>query len=586
MSSATPGNSRRGARARITMTVLVVFAIVAVFLVRLVDIQIVKAEELNAQSYDKRAVPMPLYGTRGSIVDANGNVLALSVDRFDITASPKVALSAESGELNGPAAEAINQIAAITGKDAGTMLAELMADPTSDFMYLAKGVTLEVYREVRELDIPWVNFELRQSRTYPNGAVAGNLVGFIGTDGPQEGLELSENECLASTNGEAVYEKGEDGVRLPGSLVTTQEPTDGGTLHLTIDRDLQWYVQERMAQTYNALGANWVTAVVIRVSDGHLMAVVDYPSVDPNNVDDAPRDALGSRAFTSPYEPGSTMKSISAAELLDLGLATQTQPVIAPGRLYLSDGSYIKDSFPHDDLPYTLTGVLVDSSNTGISIMTREIPAETRYQYLLDFGFNEETEVGFLYESEGIVLPTSEWDERTNLAVQFGQAMAVTSVQVASAYQTLGNGGVRMPVTLVTGCELPDGTMVDLPPTEGRRVISEEAANGVVEMLEKVVTHGGSRYDIPIDGYRIAAKSGTAEVAENGVYGDSTVVSFAGVAPADDPQYAVVVTAFVPTTEFTSSAMASSFRDVIAQTLTHFRVQPSTEPAPEIPLTW
>src|SRR5690606_37606932 len=112
-----PGNSRRGARARITMTVLVVFAIVAVFLVRLVDIQIVKAEELNAQSYDKRAVPMPLYGTRGSIVDANGNVLALSVDRFDITASPKVALSAESGELNGPAAEAINQIAAITGKD-------------------------------------------------------------------------------------------------------------------------------------------------------------------------------------------------------------------------------------------------------------------------------------------------------------------------------------------------------------------------------------------------------------------------------------------------------------------------------------
>src|SRR5690606_8423774 len=122
--------------------------------------------------------------------------------------------SAESGELNGPAAEAINQIAAITGKDTGTMLAELMADPTSDFMYLAKGVTLEVYREVRELDIPWVNFELRQSRTYPNGAVAGNLVGFIGTDGPQEGLELSENECLASTNGEAVYEKGEDGVRL------------------------------------------------------------------------------------------------------------------------------------------------------------------------------------------------------------------------------------------------------------------------------------------------------------------------------------------------------------------------------------
>ena len=568
------------------MTVLAVFAIVAVFMVRLVDIQLVQAEELNAQSYDKRAVPMPLYGTRGSIVDTNGEVLALSVDRFDIVASPRVALSAESGVLNGPAADAINQIAAIIGGDPSVMLAELMADPESDFMYLAKGVTLETYREVRDLDIPWVNFELRQSRTYPNGAVAGNLVGFIGTDGPQEGLEVSENECLASENGEAVYEKGEDGVRLPGSLVTTQEPSDGGTLHLTIDRDLQWYVQERMAQTYNALGASWVTAVVIRVSDGHLMSVVDYPSVDPNNVDDAPRDALGSRAFTSPYEPGLTMKSISAAELIDQGMATQTQPVIAPGRLYLSDGSYIKDSFPHDDLQYTLAGVLVDSSNTGISIMTREIPAEVRRDYLLDFGYNETTEVGFLYESEGTILPTEDWDERTNLAVQFGQAMNVTSVQMASAYQALGNGGVRMPVTLVEGCELPDGTVVDVPATEGRRVVSEEAADSVIQMLEKVVTEGGSRNDIPIEGYRIAAKSGTAEVAENGGYGDATVVSFAGVAPADNPQYAVVVTARVPTSDFTSSSVATSFRDVIAQTLSHFRVQPSTEPAPDIPLSW
>jgi cell division protein FtsI (penicillin-binding protein 3) len=568
------------------MTVLAVFAVVTVFMIRLIDIQLVQADELNAQSYDKRAVPMPLYGTRGSIVDANGNVLALSVDRFDIVASPRVALSPESRELNGPAAEAISEVAAITGKDPAAMLAELMADPDSDFMYLAKGVDLETYRKVRDLDIPWVDFELRQARSYPNGAVAGNLVGFIGTDGPQEGLEVSENECLASQNGEAVYEKGEDGVRIPGSLVTTKDSVDGGTLHLTIDRDLQWYVQERMAQTYNALGATWVTAVVIRVTDGHLMAVVDYPSVDPNNVDDAPRDALGSRAFTSPYEPGSTMKAISAAELIDQGMATQTQPVVAPGRLYLSDGSYIKDSFSHDDLQYTLTGVLVNSSNTGISIMTREIPADTRHKYLLDFGFNEASEVDFLYESEGVVLPTSDWDERTNLAVQFGQALSVTSVQMASAYQALGNGGVRMPVTLVEGCELPDGTMVDLPPTDGTRVVSEDAAQTVLEMLEKVVTEGGSRYDIPIDGYRIAAKSGTAEVAENGVYGDSTVVSFAGVAPADNPQYAVVVTAGVPTSQFTSSDMASSFRDVIAQTLTHFRVQPSTEPAPDIPLTW
>jgi cell division protein FtsI (penicillin-binding protein 3) len=368
--------------------------------------------------------------------------------------------------------------------------------------------------------------------------------------------------------------------------VTTDEPVDGGTVHLTIDRDLQWYVQERMAQTYNDFGASWVTAVVMRVSDGKLMAVVDYPSVDPNNVDDAPRDALGSRAFTSPYEPGSTMKAISAAMLLDLGAATPTTHVLTPGRLYLSDGSYVKDAWDHDDIPFTLTGTLVHSSNIGVSLLTRDIPAETRRNYMLDFGFNQTTEANFLYESEGVVLPTSEWDERTNLAVQFGQALSVTSVQVASAYQALGNGGVRMPVTLVDGCEQPDGTMVDVPSSEGRRVVSESAAQGTLEMMEMVANYGGSKDDLQNPGYRIAAKSGTAEVAIDGVYGDASVVSFAGVAPADDPQYVVVVTARVPSTTFSSTDIAGSFRDVMAQTLAHFRVQPSTEPAPNLPITY
>jgi cell division protein FtsI (penicillin-binding protein 3) len=280
------------------------------------------------------------------------------------------------------------------------------------------------------------------------------------------------------------------------------------------------------------------------------------------------------------------MKAISVAMLLDLGVATPTTPVLTPGRLYLSDGSYVKDAWPHDDIPFTLTGVLVNSSNIGVSLLTRGIPAETRRDYMVDFGFNSSTEVGFLYESEGVVLPTSEWDERTNLAVQFGQALSATSVQVASAYQALGNGGVRMPVNLVEGCEQPDGTMVDRPSTEGRRVVSESAADQTLAMMEKVITDGGARDDLQIPGYRVAAKSGTAEVAIDGVYGNASVVSFAGVAPAEDPQYVVVVTASVPSTAVSSGDIASSFRDVMAQTLGHFRVQPSTGTTPDLPLTY
>lgn len=574
----------RRSRVRISIVVVVIFAIVAAFTSRLVDIQLVQASELNAQSLSKRAQELITYGTRGEILDANGAVLAASVERYDIEASPRNALARSDALTSVP--EDVSKIAAITGQDPTAMMAVLTADPESDFAYLAKGVTYDQFVAVRELDIPWVYYSVRPSRTYPNGAVAGNLVGFIGTDGPQAGLELSEDECLASTNGSATYEKGEDGVQLPGSLVTTVEPKNGGSLSLSIDRDLQFYVQQRMAQSYGTLGAEWVTAVVMRVSDGYLMAVADYPSVDPNDVDGVPNTALGSRAFGWAYEPGSTMKAITAASLLDAGVVTQTTPIVAPGRLYLSDGGFIKDSFAHDDLNYTLTGALVDSSNTAISLLSDLLPAQERYEYITGFGFNRETEVDFTGESEGLVHSAENWDERTNYAVQFGQGLSVTSVQMASAYQALANGGVRMPVTLVTGCTLPDGTTTQLASTEGTRVVSEAAADQTVEMLEKVVTNGWASADLSIPGYRVAAKSGTAEVAENGAYGDKAVISFAGMAPADDPQYVVVVTAGIPSSIYSSGDIASSFHDVMAQTLTQFRVTPSTVPAPDIPLTW
>ncbi len=563
-----------------------IFAIVGVFVVRLIDIQIVQAAALNAESYDKRAQSLTTYGTRGAIVDDSGAVLADSVERYDITASPSSALS--RSDVNGSVTAALAKVAAITKQDPAVLMAALTADPASDFAYLDKAVTLEVYKAVDKLNIPWVYFEEHPSRTYPNGAIAGNLVGFIGTDGPQAGLELSENKkCLAATNGTATYEKAEDGTRLPGSLVTTDLPKNGGTLKLTIDRDLQWYTQQRMIQSAQSLGASWATAVVIRVKDGHLMAVADYPSVDPNNVDDAPRDALGSRAFSTPYEPGSTMKALTAASLLDAGVVTPLSQVTAPGRLYLSDGGFIKDSFSHDDINYTLAGALVDSSNIAVSLFSQTLPAQKRHDYMTAFGLNSETEVGFNGESEGDVHPADQWDERTNLAVQFGQGMTATSVQMASIYQTLGNGGVRMPVTLVEGCTMPDGTVTDLPPDTGKRVVSESAAGQTLQMLEQVVTEGFASADLQIPGYRVAAKSGTAQVADGqGGYGDATVISFAGVAPADDPQYAVVVTAGIPTSMYSSGAIASTFRDVMAQVLTTFRVPPSTEPAVSIPLRW
>ncbi|WP_309619456.1 penicillin-binding transpeptidase domain-containing protein, partial [Salinibacterium sp.] len=361
---------------------------------------------------------------------------------------------------------------------------------------------------------------------------------------------------------------------------------DGGALRLTIDRDLQFYVQQRMEQTAIQLGATWTTAVVIRIADGHLMAVSDWPTVDPNTVHSGPVDqAAGSRAFSTPYEPGSTMKALTAASLVDSGAANPGSGVVAPYSLPQADGSSISDAFYHDTMNLTLAGALVESY-TAVAQFSDRLPADRRHDYMSAFGLGDYTEVDFTGESAGQLPDADQWFGRTNYAVQYGQGMSATSVQMASVFQTIGNQGIRMPVTLVEGCEHSDGTITDAPSTEGRQVLSASAADQTVAMMEQVANKSGSAPKLQIPGYRTAVKSGTAEVVVNGGYDDnSVVISYAGVAPADDPQYAVVVTAGIPDRVF-SGLIAPTWRDVMAQTLTTFRVPPSTSPAPDLPVNW
>ncbi|MBH0054328.1 penicillin-binding protein 2 [Salinibacterium sp. SWN139] len=574
----------RSTRARVAFVILTIVVLTGIFVVRLVDLQIVQAETLNAEADTKRTLTQVTYGTRGDIVDTNGAVLADSVERFDVVISPRVTLLRENASV--VVLEDLTKITDIIGGDPDELLAMILDNPESDFEYLAKGITLEQYQAVGELDITWLYYELSPERSYPNGEIAGNLVGFIGTDGPQAGVELTGDECLAGQDVEASYARGEDGVALPGSSVESIEPQDGGTLTLTIDRDLQFYVQQRMAQTAESLGATWATGVVMRVSDAHLLAVSDWPTVDPNNVDLADRGALGSRAFSTPYEPGSTVKALTAASLIDAGVANQQTQVVSPYALELTNGGgTISDSFYHEDQRLTLAGALVESSNTAIAQYTDLLDAASRHDYLQAFGLGEETGIDFNGESSGTLYEAKDWDARTNYAVQFGQGLSTTSIQMASAYQALGNDGVRLPPVLVEGCEWPDGTVTDTPSTEGIRVISETAADQTLQMMEMVYSSSGSAPNLQIPGYRVAVKSGTAQVAENGAYGGDVVISYAGLAPADDPEYIVIATAGIPDSIY-SGAIASTFRDIMAQTLTTYRVTPSNTAGPDLPLRW
>ena len=584
-------NDARRTRRRVALTVLLVMAVFAVFVVRLVDIQVVQADDLNAKSLTKRSIGETTYGSRGQIVDSDGVVLADSVDRFDITAAPNLLnafdRTAEDGTKTTVSVEqAIAELAEITGVPVADITKSLTEEPEANFAYVTKSVPLDTLNAIKALKIPWIYPRLHPGRTYPNGAIAGNLVGFIGTDGPQAGLELSERSCVDSSNGSSVYERGSDGIRIPGSTVTTEEAKDGGTLRLTINSDFQWYAQQTLNEDAQTLGADWATLMVVRVNDGHLMAVADYPSVDPNNVDGVPSTALGSLAFSTPYEPGSTMKAMTVASLLDAGAITPTERVSVPSLLTLPSGGTIKDAFVHPDVRYTVAGVLTNSSNIGTSLLSEKLDKDARRDYMLKFGLTQKTAVDFGGESAGYVPETKNWDERTNYAVQFGQAEQTTSAQVASIYQTLGNGGVRMPLTLVEGCEWPDGTVTDLPSTEGVRAVSETAADQTVSLMENVVTQGSLSSALTIPGYRVAAKTGTAEVSEGGVYTSDRVVSIAGLVPAENPEYAIVVTFGKPDTIKTSAAVAPTFKKITNQVIKTFRIEPSTTSSVKMPLTW
>jgi cell division protein FtsI (penicillin-binding protein 3) len=584
-------NDARRTKRRVALTVLLVMAVFAVFVVRLVDIQVVQADDLNAKSLTKRSIGETTYGSRGQIVDTDGVVLADSVDRFDITAAPNLlnefTRTAEDGTKTTVTVEqAIAELSEITAVPVADITKSLTEEPEANFAYVTKSVPLDTLNAIKALKIPWIYPRLHPGRTYPNGAIAGNLVGFIGTDGPQAGLELSERSCVDSSNGSSVYERGSDGIRIPGSTVTTEEAKDGGTLRLTINSDFQWYAQQTLNEDAQALGADWATLMVVRVNDGHLMAVADYPSVDPNNVDGVPSTALGSLAFSTPYEPGSTMKAMTVASLLDAGAISPTERVSVPSLLTLPSGGTIKDAFVHPDVRYTVAGVLTNSSNIGTSLLSEKLNKDARRDYMVKFGLTQKTAVDFGGESPGYVPETKNWDERTNFAVQFGQAEQTTSAQVASIYQTLGNGGVRMPLTLVEGCEWPDGTVTDLPSTEGVRAVSETAADQTVGLMENVVTQGSLSAALSIPGYRVAAKTGTAEVAEGGVYTSDRVVSIAGLVPAENPEYAIVVTFGKPDTIKTSAAVAPTFKKITNQVIKTFRIEPSTTPTVRMPLTW
>ncbi|WP_245534447.1 peptidoglycan D,D-transpeptidase FtsI family protein [Xylanimonas cellulosilytica] len=567
--------------------------VVALFVGRLVQVQVFEAPSLAAAAREQRTATTTVPAHRGDITDRNGVVLATSVDRYTISADPYAIQQFRGGKRadadGNPVADGAlgvaQLLAPVLGRDRNELAAQINGG--SRYEVLARNVEPTTQREIAALRLSaWIRTELVSQRVYPRDTVAGPLLGFVDAEQVgQGGLEQAFDDVLSGTAGAETFERSLDGVRIPGGLISSTEAVAGGNVQLTIDHEVQWKAQASIDDMVSRSGARYGIVLVEDLRTGELWAVADSGSVDPNDRSNA-NVAQGSRAVQDIFDPGSTAKVITMAAALETGVWTAESEFTVPYRFTTPNGQSFSDSHDHPTWNLTLAGILARSSNTGTVQVAEAIPPQVQYDYLSKFGFGQFTGLDLPGESRGILLPVDRWDGRTRYAVTFGQSVSVNAVQAMDVFATVGNGGVSVPPVLVKGTQAPGGEFVATERGAGTRVISEETADILLRMMEEVTGEEGTASGAQIPGYRVAGKTGTAQLFLPGG-GVTYMASFIGVAPADDPRFAVAVFLRSPRSSIYGGVVAAPvFRDVMSFVLQKEGVPPS-ESAPDlIPLTW
>ncbi|WP_296139070.1 penicillin-binding protein 2 [uncultured Tessaracoccus sp.] len=421
-------------------------------------------------------------------------------------------------------------------------------------------------------------------RSYPNRATGANVVGFVNGEGKGAGgLEYALEAKLRGTPGKTTFDRSTYG-RIPLGTNIMVPAQDGLDHELTIDSDLQWMADQFLAQGIRSAGAKSGTATVMNVQTGEILAMSVLPTYDSSNPGSADPDDLGNRGVTQALEPGSTQKVLTMAALADQGLVTPDTKVRVPGRIASGSG-YVRDSFAHDTLQLTARGIVAQSSNVGTIQLARQLEKAKLHDYLESFGLGQRTGLGLPGESAGS-LPGADMADYTRDQIAFGQGLSATSVQMAAAIASVVNGGVYHQPTIIRRATDAEGKAVELAEPTSRRVISEEASQMTVEMMEAVTMAKPDERTIP--GYRTAGKSGTAQRYEPKCkcYRGFTS-SYVAVAPAEDPQLLVQVVIDQPTKGNLGSQLALPVVNQILQVaLPRYNVLPSTTEAPRKPLTF
>lgn len=568
-----------GSRKRVAFLGVLLFVLLTAFAGRLAYVQVIKGPEIAEIAQESRLSTFTITGSRGQITDATGVVLASSVPRYDVSVNQRLIPLYRGGEGIPAGAVGVAQLLApILEMNEAELGGQLVGD--HQYRYVKKGVTPQTAREIAAMHISGINVEQVSQRVYPNGSLAGDVIGFTNSRSVGlQGLESSLNERLTGTEGERVYERGGTGHAIPGGYESGTAAIDGWSVQLTLRNDIQWAAQDAITRAVEETGADSGQIVVMRPT-GEILAIADDVTIDPN---DPGTDATGALASTvsNVFEPGSTGKVVTMAAALETGVVTPTSQFQVDDT-YTVGSQTFHDSHEHEREHLTTTGILAESSNTGTVQVGQRMTAQTQYEFMSAFGFGDPTGIEMPGESQGILHDVADWDGRTRYTVLFGQGVSVTAVQAASVFATVANGGVRVNAHLIAGWTDPDGNYHREAAPASTRVISEQTATQLSTMLESVVDDGTGA-TAAVVGYRVAGKTGTAQNGSS----DRITASFIGYAPADDPQVVVAVILENPSSSIYGGVVAAPvFSEVTGYALTTLEVPPSGVPAQLYPNTW
>jgi cell division protein FtsI/penicillin-binding protein 2 len=553
----------KGRRANHRIRLLLVgFALLfAVAIGRAAWVQGAQHDRLSKMAITQHRETIEIPAGRGTIYDRTGEPLAIGEQATTVYADPRNVADAQRAAI-------------VTGKTLGldaNILYPALKDRSKGFVYIARKADPVKAAALSKRGIPGLGFYPEEMRTYPQGTVAAHVLGFAGTDNRGlDGLERSLDRTLSGRPGFETIAK--DPFGRPIDVVTSRAERPGQNVTLTLDHQIQSNAEQILARTVRQFGARGAAAIVMDPRTGAILAMANSPTFDANAFAAASPDARRNRAVTDAYEPGSTFKIVTIAGALEDNVVSPTTSFTLAPTIQVAD-RVIHEAHIRGTEVLTVKQILSESSNVGTITIAEKLGAGELAAWIDRFGFGRPTGIDFPGESSGLVLPLRDWSGSTIGTVPIGQGIAVTPLQMVSAYATIGNGGVRVTPHLVekVGSHRVHGV-------KATRVVSSHTAGRMMAMFRDVVLEGtGTQAAIP--GYTVAGKTGTAQKAQNGRYVRKYVASFVGLVPARHPRLAILVMVDEPHGNIYGGVVAApAFRDIARFDLQYLEVPPD---APE-----